>query len=289
MHRNHTYERITTHLLDLLKNGVVPWKLPWTNTAPVSLVSGKRYRGMNVLILRSAGFESPYWLTFKQAKKLGGFVKRGERSRPITYWKLIEKTKTDGTLETCFVPHHSAVFNIAQVAGVKAPSSATKATFAPIVSCDAIVTSYQSPPAIIHGGQQAWYSPAQDLVKMPSRESFSSSAAYYSTLFHELVHSTGVKHRLNRKGVVDSTRFASHSYAYEELVAEVGAAFLAARAGIDADTIPSSAAYIASWMKRLSDHPRWFVAAASQATSAANFICGCERVDAEPMPDEVAA
>lgn len=288
MSNTDTYERVTNHILDLLKKGVVPWKLPWTHSAPVNLVTGKRYRGANVLVLRSAGFESPYWLTYKQAQNLGGFVKRGEQGCPITFWNQIEAPKEDGTEEKKVVLQHKAVFNIAQVEGVDAPSVSTESTFAPISSCDEIVTSYKNRPAIVHGGQQAWYSPAQDLIKMPQQEAFSSSAAYYSTLFHELVHSTGAEHRLKRGGVVDATRFASHEYAFEELVAEIGAAYLAARAGIDANTTPSSAAYIASWMDRLNNNPRWFVMAAAIASSAANFICDKNDIG-KPESDEVAA
>jgi antirestriction protein ArdC len=109
---------------------------------------------------------------------------------------------------------------------------------------------------------------------MPAREAFNSVPEYYSTLFHELTHSTGAAHRLARKGVVDPIRFSSHDYSFEELVAECGAAFLCANAGIDNRTLDNSAAYIASWGRKLRSEPRWIVEAAGQAAKAADLILG---------------
>jgi antirestriction protein ArdC len=271
------YEVITSRILESLENGVVPWRCSWTVEAPRNLVSGREYRGVNALLLQSAAFSSSYWVTFKQARDLGGSVKSGERGYPVIFWKLYSKNTTrtpDSERDRRFVLRYFTVFNIAQTDGVNAPNVPVRAAFDPIAACEQVVASYPDPPRIEHGGGRACYSPALDLVRMPVREAFSMPAEYYSTIFHELTHSSGAATRLDRKGVVDPIRFASHGYAFEELVAECGSAFLAAHAGISTATLANSAAYIASWAKKLKSEPRWIVDAAAQAAKAADWILG---------------
>jgi antirestriction protein ArdC len=271
------YEIITSRILDSLKSGVVPWRCPWSVETPRNLVSGREYRGVNVLLLQSAAFSSPHWLTFKQAKDVGGSVKRGERGCPVVFWKIYDKAdraSADGERDRRFLLRYYTVFNIAQTEGIEAPALRARSAFDPIGACEAIVAGYPDPPTIVHGGGRACYSPALDRVQMPGRESFGAPAEYYSTLFHELTHSTGAASRLERKGVTDPIRFASHDYAFEELVAECGSAFLAAQAGISVATLDNSAAYVASWAKKVKSEPRWIVEAAAQAAKAADWILG---------------
>ncbi len=268
------YQVITNRILESLSQGVVPWRCPWTVEAPRNLVSGKEYRGVNVLLLQSMGHASQYWLTFKQARDLGGSVKRGERGCPVVFWKVSDKETIKGETEKSFVLRYFTVFNLSQTEGIEAPPATLRSAFDPLTACEVIAAGYEGGPVVEHDGGRACYLPALDRVQMPARERFNSVGEYYSTLFHELSHSTGAAHRLARKGVVDPIRYASHDYAFEELVAECGAAFLCAQGGIANRTLDNSAAYIASWARKLRSEPRWIVEAAGQAGKAADLILG---------------
>jgi antirestriction protein ArdC len=268
------YEIITARILESLTKGVVPWRKPWSVETPRNLVSGREYRGVNVLLLQASPFESSYWLTFKQAKDLGGIVKRGERGCPVVFWKVTEKEETNGTISKGFLLRYFTVFNIQQTEGIEAPEGTTYRLIDEVEECERIVASYASAPRIEHGGGAAFYMPSQDRIQIPGRKIFSSLPEYYSTLFHELVHSTGAAHRLARKGVVDPSRFASHEYSFEELIAECGSAFLCAEGGISPSTIDNSAAYLGSWIKKLKSEPRWIIEAAGHAGKAADLVLG---------------
>lgn len=267
------YEVITARIIESLSEGVVPWRRPWRVDAPKNLISGREYRGVNVLLLQSTRFAAPYWLTFNQARARGGSVKRGERGCPIIFWKVTEEKTSRGTTKNFFLRYYT-VFNVAQTEGIEVPAPSSCKPFDPMAKCEEVVAAYKDAPGIEHVGGQACYLPALDRIRMPQREHFDSPTAYYATLFHELTHSTGAAHRLARKGVVDPIRFASHGYALEELVAECGAAFLASHAGIGSDVLPSAAAYIASWIRKLKSEPRWIVDASAQAAKAADLILG---------------
>ena len=285
------YEIVTARILEALSAGVVPWRKPWRTEAPKNLVSGKDYRGVNVLLLQSQPFESPYWLTFNQAKTLGGAVKRGQRGTPIVFWKITDEKDRAGKITKGFLLRYFTVFNVAQTEGIEVPETVERPAFDAIEECEKVIASYVDPPRIEHGGGRACYAPSEDRVRMPARESFTSPEEYYSTLFHELAHSTGASHRLARKGVVDPSRFATHDYSFEELVAECGSAFLAAHTGIAPTTLENSAAYIASWSKKIRSEPRWIVEAASQAAKAADLIRGkaAEQPQETEIAEEVAA
>lgn len=274
------YQIVTDRILQSLKAGTVPWRCSWRNEGPKNLVSGRGYRGVNIILLQSLPYSSTWWVTFNQARDLGGSVKKGEKGCPVVYFKVYgddEETKPEEQRRR-FVARYFTVFNAsAQCEGIEIPASAPSVPFDPIEACERIVSGYADPPSIEHGGGVACYHPSTDRIRMPLRESFSSVPEYYSTLFHELTHSSGAAHRLARKGLVDRTRFASHDYSFEELVAEVGSAFLCHEAGIGNRTLANSAAYIASWSKVLRSEPRWIVDAASQAGKAADLILGRAR------------
>jgi antirestriction protein ArdC len=202
------------------------------------------------------------------------------------FWKWLDVDATGEATGKRSVPmlRYYSVFNVAQCDGVTAPAiEGTDRAHSPIETAEQIVAAMPKRPEIRHGLDRAFYSPAVDSVGMPSPERFETPENYYSVLFHELTHSTGHESRLNRKGVSgsESAGFGSQSYSKEELVAEMGAAFLCGRAGIVERTIDNSAAYVASWLERLKDDARLIVLAAAQAQKAADFILGAsEREEA---------
>jgi len=255
-------------------------------------VSGKEYRGINVFLLGCQGYESPYWVTFKQAKELGGSVRKGERASPIVFWKWLEPKGTNpetGEKETRRIPllRYFSAFNVDQCDGVKhrrlvEAIEAQPKVFSPIQRAEALVAGYRSAPSITHGGAKAFDRPADDSVTLPAREAFESPEAYYSVLFHELVHSTGHRSRLARPGVTEPIRFASHDYSAEEFVAEMGASFCRAMVGIDSeDLVTNSAAYLAGWLRALRKDARMLVIAGAQAQKATDWIRGKAAEEAE--------
>jgi antirestriction protein ArdC len=269
------YQIITEQILKQLEAGVAPWHKPWATELPENLVSGRAYRGINVFLLASQGYGSPYWLTYKQATERGGHVRRGEHGTKVVFWKFdkYEAEDADGqTVErTSAILRYYTVFNAEQCEAVPAPAPARVVN--PIEECERIVAGMPNPPAF---GQsdKAWYRPATDTVGMPARGSFESGEAYYSTLFHELTHSTGHPKRIGREGIERLNTFGSESYSKEELVAEMGAAMLAGVAGIERRTLANSAAYLKSWIDVLKADSRMVVFAASQAQKAADYILG---------------
>ena len=278
------YEIVTERILEKLEAGTVPWHKPWAGGGcPQNLVSGKEYRGVNIFLLGSQGFASPFWVTFKQAKSLGGSVRKGERATPCVLWKWIarknENTET-GEIETKQIPliRYYSVFNAEQCDGISHARLGAKQDepepFNPIKSAERIVASYPKPPTIAHDGRgSAYYRPRTDSIHMPEREIFDSEAHYYSTLFHEMAHSTGHESRLARPGITNPIKYASHEYSQEELVAEMGAAFLAAEARIDADgLVDNSASYISNWVKALRNDKKLVVFAGAQAQKAVDHI-----------------
>ena len=271
------YDIITDRIIEKLETGTVPWQKPWNAEAGQPRnIRGTVYRGVNVFLLGCQGYESPYWLTFRQARELGGSVRRGERGSPVVFWKWNERAheSADGEARTLRSPilRYYTVFNAAQCEGIPVPKlEQPHRVHEPIGECEAIVAGYPSAPTIRHGGGAAFYVPAFDAVTLPVPEAFESGEAYYATLFHELGHSTGHRSRLARDGVVNVARFASHAYSCEELVAEMTAAFLSARCGIER-TLDNSAAYIAGWLRVLRRDARMVVVAGAQAQKAAEWI-----------------
>lgn len=274
------YQVITDIITAKLEAGLVPWQMPWSKVLPSNLTTLKPYQGINSFLLNMLRAPSPYWVTYNQADKLGGHVKKGAKGVPVIFWKWLEtKTPTgridaDGKPEMEGVPclKYYTVFNLSDTEGLKAPETSENVPFRPIESAENIVLGYQGKPEIVHGTSGAWYQPKLDVISMPSKADFRSPEEYYSTLFHEMTHSTGNAKRLNRSGVTDLCPFGSTNYSKEELVAEMGAAFLCGIAGIENNTIDNSAAYIKNWLKRLKDDKKLVILAAAQAQKAAQFI-----------------
>src|SRR4051812_13516005 len=220
------YEIITERITDQLDRGVVPWRKPWDVGQPQNLLTRKPYRGVNVFVLQSLGFSSPYFLTARQITSLEGYIRAGSRGAPVLYWKWFRKEK-DANIEDqdersgAPLLRYYTVFNLTQIEGVPAPADVQRPAFAPIDACERVAAQMPNPPTIEHGGSQALYQPSRDLVRMPPRDSFKTPAAYYATLLHELTHATGHASRLNRKGITDGLMFGSHEYSREELIAEM--------------------------------------------------------------------
>jgi antirestriction protein ArdC len=271
-----SYDRITERIVSLLEQGTVPWHKPWkvTTGLPRNLVTQKPYGGINVFLLMSMGYESPNWLTFRQALQLGGNVKKGEKSCPVVFWKPMEVTdKESGETEKIPFLRLYHVFNAAQCEGLKNAPAGEAATLT-LTKPAEIVAKMALPPAVKHGMSHAYYTPVNDLVGMPERKRFETEDAYHATLFHELVHATGHEKRLKRQSITERNGFGTDPYCKEELIAELGSAFLCGQSGIVERTIDSSAAYIEGWLKQLQQDKTLIVYAAAQAQKAADFILG---------------
>ncbi|BBA70613.1 ArdC family protein [Geobacter sulfurreducens] len=268
---------ITESIISKLESGVIPWRKPWnaSTQAPRNFITGKPYRGINVFLLASTGYCSPYFLTFKQVQEKKAQVKTGSKGFPVVFWSTVEVEDRDtGTEKEIPFMRYYSVFNIEQTTLEVPPMPEAEREFNPIEEAERIVAAMPHRPEIRHQQAKAFYSPNFDYVNMPRQELFHGDAEYYSTLFHELGHSTGHASRLTRKGVIESVYFGSHEYSKEELIAEMTAAFLCAEAGIVQATIDNSAAYIGGWLKALKskDNKALVIHAASQAQKATDFI-----------------
>jgi antirestriction protein ArdC len=269
------YEIITNRIIEELGKGEVPWRKPWKTLRPANLVRKKPYRGINVFLLALQGYGSQYWLTYRQAQALAGKVRKGEHGTKVVFWKFdtYETETADGESEehkSAFLRYYT-VFNLEQCEGLKA-LRALPPTF-PIQSAEEIVKGMPNRPAFEQDFQAA-YIPSRDVVTMPSRTAFESQAEYYSTLFHELTHSTGHALRVGRDGVENISAFGSESYSKEELIAEMGSAMLCGVAGIEQSTLANSAAYLKTWIERLKSDSRLVISAASAAQKAAEYVLG---------------
>jgi len=271
-----SYECITKRIVELMEQGTVPWHKPWNVSTglPRNLVTKKPYRGINPFLLKAAGYDSPHWLTFRQAVQLGGSVKKGEKACPVVFWKALNVTDEKSS-EAVRIPllRLYFVFNVAQCEGLKNVPAEDTSSFAETQAAD-IVAGMPQQPAIKLGMKQAYYSPSSDTVGMPVPERFDTEEAYHAALFHELVHSTGHEKRLKRQSIMERNGFGTDPYCKEELTAELGSAFLCGQAGIVERTIDNSAAYLDGWLKRLKEDKTLIVYAAAQAQKAADFILG---------------
>jgi antirestriction protein ArdC len=304
--RPDVYSRITDRIIADLEQGVRPWLKPWNAEHAAGRITrplrhnGIPYKGINVVMLWSAsvakGYACPLWLTFKQALELGGHVKKGEAGELVVYADRITRTET-GTKgeeverEIPFLKGYT-VFNAEQCEGlpVQYVAKAEPPALTPLQRIEAADRFFAATDADIrHGGTRAYYAEGADYVQMPPFETFRDAESHAATLAHELIHWTKHDTRLARD--MGRVRHGDEGYAREELVAELGAAFLCADLGITPDVRDDHAAYIATWLKVLKDDKRFVVAAASHAQRAADYLHGLQphqTVEDQTMKERVA-
>jgi antirestriction protein ArdC len=273
------YQIVSDKIIALLETGTIPWRKPWTDGGlPRNLVSKKAYRGVNVFLLSSLGYKHNLFVTFEQVKALGGSVRKGEKSQIVVFWKWIDiynpdPTPPDEKKKQKPMLRYYHVFNVDQCDGIPQDQiPVLTRPNEPIELCESIVEAMPNKPTFQYIENEAYYEPSTDLLNMPDIEYFVESEAYYATLFHELIHSTGHKDRLDRKELVSNTRFGSYEYSTEELIAEIGSCYLQSFTGIVRDDMASSGAYIQGWLAKLKNDKRCIVYASGQAQRATDYI-----------------
>jgi antirestriction protein ArdC len=266
-----------------------------TNQARKNALGGAVYSGVNPFLLSFTDFTSPWWVTYKQAIDLGGHVKANEKSKQRVYfWKLIIKEDSQAPKDSKkkAFPYLTSfpVFNIEQTEGLEPhlPIVEKRSALTPIEDCDLVIQEWLGKPKITDSvNGRCYYRPSTDTVSMVPQPFFDTPEHYYSTLFHELIHATGHDTRLAR-GIMHSD-FGSYSYGKEELVAELGASFLAAWTGIDLpDLTKNAVAYLGSWLRTIKENPRMVLDAATAAGKAVDMIVGINRKDddgTQPGPE----
>ena len=268
------YSEITQSIIEQLENGAAPWIKPWKadSSADKNLVSQKPYQGINRLLLGMSsmvkGFSVPVWASYKQWEAIGANVKKGEKGTKIVFYSPVSKeNKQTGDLEKYAVLKTYFVFNAAQVEGIDiVPAETVTAEFTAVELAEQRII--KTGAAISHGGDAAFYMPSADRIQLPNKSAFNSEANYYATAFHELAHWTGSKIRLDRD--LDKGRFGNPAYAFEELVAEMSAAFLCSDYGIQGEL--RHAGYIGHWLKALREDSKAVFKAAALAQKAADYI-----------------
>jgi len=275
---NKVNQIITDKIIEQLQAGKIPWKKPWAGGEfPKNIVTKKNYRGINAFVLGMSDFQSPYWMTFNQATQLKGSIKKGSKSTQVVFWQITAYKTSDQAPDeqperTGLLLRYYNVFNLEQVDGIEAPIKPIH-EFTPIEEAEKIVNSFIDKPEFEHIGNRACYAPTIDRLKMPKKNNFFSDEEYYSTLFHELTHSTGSKKRLARfEAEGYNHTFGSADYSKEELIAEMGASFLCAMSGITQPVIKNQAAYIQNWLKTLKDDVSLVVSAGGKAQKAVDWI-----------------
>lgn len=278
------YTRVTDAILADLETGVRPWAQPWTaRRGPVSRplrATGQPYSGVNILLLWTAalfqGFTSPTWMTFRQAEALGGQVRRGARGATVVYANRFRRTEPDGAggeIERSipFLKAYS-VFNVEQIDGLPPtftmPAPMSTSADQRLQRADAFFEATKA--EVRYGGDQAYYAPDADYIQMPPKACFHDVVDFYATLGHEAVHWTQHVSRLNRD--LGRRRWGDEGYAREELVAELGAAFLCADLGLDLRPRRDHADYIGDWLKVLRGDKRFIFSAAAYAQKACDYL-----------------
>lgn len=298
-------ERVTAAIVAALEAGTRPWMRPWNAAhaaGPVSRPSrhdGTPYRGVNVLLLWLAaaenGYAGPFWMTYRQAQELGGQVRKGERGALVVYANAIKKTETDPATgeevetEIPFMKGYT-VFNADQIDGLPERYRATapapvRSDAGRIARLDAFFAATGAD--VRHGGDRAFYSADRDFIRMPPFAIFRDPASYYATLAHECVHWAGHSSRLDRD--MGGRRWGDEGYAMEELVAEIGSAFLGAALGFAPQVMENHAAYVDCWVRVLAGDQRAIFTAASHAQKAADFVLARADTGAAEEPERRAA
>lgn len=289
------YSRVTDKIIADLEQGVRPWMKPWNAEHAAGRITkplrhnGQPYNGINILMLWSAavteGYSAPIWLTFRQAKELGANVRKGEKGELVVYANTITRTEHDDktgedTEQTIPFMKGYTVFNAEQIEGL--PShyyQLAEPVLDPVQRIEHAESFFAATGARIdHGGNQAYYAIGSDRIQLPPFESFRDAESYYATLAHETTHWTRAKHRLDRD--FGRKRWGDEGYAQEELVAELGSAFLSADLELTPEVREDHTAYIESWLKVLKKDKRAIFTAAAHAQRAVDFLHGFQHSEA---------
>lgn len=288
--RRDIQQQVTDTIIRQLEAGTIPWHRPWKGAdnklppLPLNCTTGKKYRGINIILLWCTAIEkeycSPEWASFKQWQQRKEAIRKGEKGSMIVYYDVVEK-EIDGEIRKIPFLKSSVVFNRCQLQSYEplqeAPLDYTQPLAEKIDVVDEFITN--SNATIAHIGSSACYVPADDIIYMPDLAKFittercTATEGYYSTLLHELAHWTGAEKRLNRKG---GKKFGDNGYATEELIAEITAAFLCAEFDITTLDKGDHAAYISHWLKVLNDNKQCVITAASEATKAVDYLVGLQ-------------
>jgi len=286
------YSEVTSRIISTLEKETIPWHQPWTggSSGCISYATGKPYSILNHILL---GGQSGEYITFKQCSLAGGHVRKGERSKMVCFWKPFETVNDEtGEIEQHFYLRYYNVFHLSQCVGVE-PRWAVSVTqqisdLQPDDAAEAIVQDYIARSGVIlriTQSDKAYYKPSTDEVVVPQLSQYMQVSEFYSTLFHELTHSTGHHSRLNR--ISDVAAFGSEQYSREELTAELGAAFLVNHCHIECEaSFDNSAAYIAGWLKALKDDKRLIISAAGAAEKAVALILNRKDDESDVGTDE---
>lgn len=281
MSKFNIYEEITNRIISQLEKGEIPWHKPWSGvvSGAYNRVSKKPYSLLNQMILQHDG----EYATYKQWSELGGKVKKGEKAEIVVFWKILQVEETkDGKVEKKSIPllKYINVFHISQIDGVE-PKDMKLIEHNSIEEAEQIKTAYADREHLIIKEivtDRAFYSPSRDYIQVPCKEQYKDVMEFYSTLFHEMVHSTGHRDRLGRLDLnAKLASFGSEEYSKEELIAEIGSAFLMNHIGIEtAKTFKNSAAYIQNWLQVLRNDNKFIVSASSKAEKAMKYILGTD-------------
>ena len=279
------YQSVTNRIITALEAGTPPWVRPWTGESdpnPINADSQRAYRGINWVTLQIeaqlGGYNRNVWMTYRQAAARGAQVRNGARGCPVVFWKLrkinaaaeTEPWPCTDDIERRIIPliRYSTVFNVAQIDGLPPEYSASPETVPTWTSKEAAETIINKSGADIqHGGFRAFYQPTQDFVQLPSPNAFADAGSYYATALHELCHWSGHPTRLNRQL---GSRFGAQAYAMEELIAEMGSAFLCAHSRING--LLQHASYVQNWLQVLRSDKRAIFVASTKAQNAADYL-----------------
>ena len=279
------YEMVTERIIEQLEKGVIPWQKPWTGTknGAYNRVSRKPYSILNQMLLQHSG----EYATFKQWTEAGGHIRKGAKSEIVTFWKMqiVEEEKEDGTKVKKQIPllrdYH--VFHISQVDGVEPKEKIELQEIEPIETAERVKREYMDREHLkIYEKitDKAFYTPTFDYIEIPCKEQYTNIEEFYSTLFHEMIHSTGYYKRLNRLESGANAGFGSETYSKEELTAEIGSAMILNRIGIETEkSFNNSAAYIQNWLQVLKNDNKFIISASSRSEKAVKYIFNDNEVE----------
>jgi len=262
---------VTDEIIASLERGVIPWKKPWRSELPRN-ITGRQYHGINLLLLALSEHASPFYMTFRQVNDLGGKVKAGSTGFRVIYWRILEHLSPEGEITTIPLLRYYTIFNLEQTTGIpeeRLPKLDVQ-HIDPIRECEQIWVDMPNKPSLVNA-QEAYYERTSDTVGIPPIERFDNAGEYYSTLWHEAVHSTGHPKRLNRDNHYGELGYRE-AYGNEELIAEIGSSILCSYAGISPLVIENQTSYISYWLARLKGDKRLIIGASAAAQKAVDYI-----------------